>query len=204
MSTATSTSPCRSLPGRTSAFTRCPWATRSWTRFEPMKPEAPVTKHFIGRKFRMHFAATRGRLPQKVFPILPRLTWRRGSENYAVVCGQKAPPKKAERRRSAASQTEVPEWTAEKMKCCRSTAGRTPPDHPRPRRLLRQCPNLTGARAVPTRSGHARPEGVGFIQTRLWLAMRCGLRTIRALKTANEDTTICAAPLSILVSEVIF
>jgi GTP cyclohydrolase FolE2 len=35
------------LPARTIAFTLCPCATSSWTRFEPMKPEAPVTKHFI-------------------------------------------------------------------------------------------------------------------------------------------------------------
>src|SRR5260370_28021091 len=42
--------PRKSLAGRSSAFTRCPRAISSWTRFAPMKPEAPVTKQFIIRR----------------------------------------------------------------------------------------------------------------------------------------------------------
>src|SRR5260221_14306482 len=48
--TRSNSSPARprtSLLGRRSALTRCPRASNSWTRFAPMKPDAPVTKQFI-------------------------------------------------------------------------------------------------------------------------------------------------------------
>src|SRR6266496_4858847 len=43
--------PRRSLCGRSKALTWCPRAVSSWTRLAPIKPEAPVTKHFMVLSF---------------------------------------------------------------------------------------------------------------------------------------------------------
>ena len=88
--------PAQSLSGRTSAFTRCPRASSSWTRFEPMKPEAPVTKHFIIRKaeLRQFCGDSAARTPQKFFASAG-LTWSaRLGKTASVVCRPKAVPEK--------------------------------------------------------------------------------------------------------------
>jgi hypothetical protein len=59
-----------------------------------MKPEAPVTKHFIRLKVGMDFAATRRRTPQKVFRIRRLDLAARLGKTAPAVCQSKAVPEK--------------------------------------------------------------------------------------------------------------
>ena len=85
-----------SFPGRSNALTRCPRASSSRIRFEPMKPEAPVTKHFILADTARILWRPTGRCHKII--TSGHLTWGDGCERLrALYAGKSSARKKLSR-----------------------------------------------------------------------------------------------------------